>query len=186
VDEDDFCVVVSGKVEGPFSRSEIDDLHGAQIITGNTKCRRSDETQWSTVDDLVPTAKWVTCPRKLPRLSGQARSAPGLASSQNSVAGRCILAGWICAAITALTAWCMITPTLMAVPTAGVFAATVGIILGEVKKGIIVIMAIVVIAIAWPAIQWGLFARDAENQLDRMNREVEQKLQRLNDAMPKF
>lgn len=51
-----FYIEINGRPKGPYSREEIEDLHGAGIIDRRTPCRSETDSVWRTVWDSVPTA----------------------------------------------------------------------------------------------------------------------------------
>lgn len=61
-----FFVKLAGVEQGPLTREEVEDLHGARQINRTTPCRTSDDSRWLTVYDLVPSAIWVSSPRSTP------------------------------------------------------------------------------------------------------------------------
>lgn len=56
LESDLFFVQINGIAEGPLSRSDVERLHGANLITRHSLCRKATSQQWLTVWDLVPSA----------------------------------------------------------------------------------------------------------------------------------
>jgi len=161
----DFHVVVNGKVEGPFTPNEIGDLHGAGIVTKDTKCRRTAEKNWQTIDDLVPTAKWVTTPRGEPLLKPTPAHAPRMAgavsvsSSAPDMLLGAIIAGWVCVAVvlgTFLLALVIPSPFLLTpIVPASIVAMLVGaatVMLGNKIHGIAIIVVTALVMLVGPTL----------------------------------
>lgn len=151
-----FLLEIGNHIEGPFARDEIEDLHGAGIIDRKTKCRAENQSEWSTVYNLVPTAIWITTWQNTPpnlkqdsvshgassiRSGSRIRESKGFLNDSGGTPEMLVIAGWVCAGIALATFWMWSDAIKFIFPTLAVGCGLAVIILKKPSQGVSIVIA---------------------------------------------
>lgn len=181
-----FHVKVDGKVEGPFTSGEVEDLHGAKLINRDSPCKPEFENDWKTVDDHVPTAKWVTSPRNAPpKLAFQRfvhHSDPSreptfsnfweFIRGDGSPARNAVIAGAACVLLQNVCSQ-LIQGYLLGL--GAILSGIIAIVLGNIRSGIIILIAVAATFFLWES----LLAHSVKRSIDELNGQMERETQQL-------
>lgn len=193
-----FHVIIDGVSEGPFTRDEIEDLHGAGIVTRNTQCRAEGKTEWSNVYNQVPTAVWVTTWRNNPpalkqdsvplkKITNSHRANSPAPIRQLETHDMVAIAGWVCVGIGLATFWMWSDAIKFVFPFLAVVCGLAVIILKKPTQGIGIVAAATLAMVAnelYIRHQLNQLGKEATKAIEEMNKTTEDFKRQMQSIFP--